>query len=121
MSPVDDVQVHYSEVVPAGVFYLMPRLSSAYPDSIRFEPDPWPSTPLTFTDYAERERDRGLRWLADRLDDLCETWGMDPQKVWRDPKHSEQRRDGHIRFMVHERVALSVVRPDEAIVLGGVL
>lgn len=108
------MRVYYSKAIPKGTLYLMPDPSTFFSvGPTLFRKDPW-TAPAYHLDpeYAE-QRHRALDHLSDLLDGMCEAFGMSPDEVWREPKWREQWVHDEVRFMAHERLALSVVRPGD--------
>lgn len=111
------LRIVYDEAIPSGVVYLMPEPTEVSVGPIMFRRDPWGPAPYRLDpDYAE-QRDLALDHLADLLDEMCESFGMDPEEVWREPRWWEQARHDQMRFMAHERVALSVLKPDWGVIV----
>lgn len=116
-----------SPVVPEGTAYVVahrPGLTDVYSvGSVLFQQNPWPEAPAGMPDYAARERDRALDFLAGLLDDWCASTTvngvpLDPEDVWRGPKIHEARwlRD-RIRFDATMTLAMPVIRPESFAVI----
>ena len=112
MNPLE-TRIYYSEAIPRERVYLMPDPAFDI-GPILFRRDPWGPPTYPLAEEYRPQRDRGLGYVADLLDGLCERWGLDPETVWREPKWREQSRWNEMSFMVTERLALSVLRPGAA-------
>ena len=113
-----DIDIISSPLIPPGTFYLIPKeslLTGHLTGPLIWYRDPWPPAPSRFSEVAKRERDKGLEFLADLLDEMCRDLGMDPDEVWRGPKTREMdawMTQSHYRAT--ERLALSINRPETA-------
>lgn len=118
MSPInlpEGMRVVEAPYLPKGTVMLVPDFSRFattdrhHPSSVFFE-DPWAVSNPAIKPYAEHERRKGLDHLSGLLDDLCRRWGMDPQKVWRDPRLRAQ--DNLWRnWRMDERASMAIVNP----------
>jgi hypothetical protein len=109
----DGMRIFYSKAIPKETLYLMPEPIGEFSTGpIVWQRDPWPEPPRSFKEPYLSERQKALGFLADLLDDTYTALGWDPEE-WREAKHREASRWDTMRYMAHERMALSVMRPGD--------
>jgi hypothetical protein len=108
-----DFEVVQDPAIPAGTVYLVPSGSLGRGmfenGPLRWQEDPWPERHLP--EPADTERRIGLTYLAGLLDGLCEDFGLDPDVVWRGPRLRLRLRSDRVRWVVEERLSLTVHPP----------
>lgn len=62
-------------------------------------------TPTEYAVHVQRERRAGLAAVGEQLDDLCRTYGLDPEETWRAPRRREKSLAG-----VFDRLARSAAQ-----------
>lgn len=110
MALPDDIQVYLSPHVPRGLVYLMSGLSPVYDDQLlnmRWRIDPWGPNRYAEPEI-ESERRKGLDFIAGLLDGLCETYGWNPDTVWRGPKEREGRAGLLRRYIAEDHVYMAM-------------
>lgn len=101
-----------SPAVPRGTAYLVPVAPLDHVAPLMWRPDPcWPVRHLP--EPAATHRQIALDHLAKLLDGLCTSVGLDPDEVWREPRHREAIGRNRLQFMAEERIGLTVHRPDD--------